>query len=220
MKKIKFLITFLLGVFSVFLFLYVKNQVASFVKSDEEEVLSENIINTPTELSSKIYNKMESNEKLFLPNPKKIDDLNTLPANIWVKTTFGLHNNNSTCVIDADVGSNFADKQNGKPYFERIVVTDFSSEESRIECSKHAMEEVLPFLLRGAFAGIVKSKIYDEGTIFKTFEKKEIIEAAKQNAPLVFDGGFLFETLNIGILLTPNRFEVYVTDCANVKCGE
>jgi hypothetical protein len=220
MKKIKFFFTFFLGVISVFLFFYVKNQVMSFTESDENEALSENIINTPSDLSAKIYDKMEKNEKLFLPNPQKIDDLSTLPANVWVKTTFGLHNNQSTCMIDADVSGNFSNKQNGKPHVARIVVTDFSSEESRIECSKRAMEEVLPFLLRGAFSGIVKAKIYDEGTIFKTFEKKEIIEAAKQNAPLVFDGGFLFETLNIGVLLTPNRFEVYITDCANVKCGE
>jgi hypothetical protein len=220
MKKIKFFACFLLGVISVILVLYVKNQIVSYSQNIEDDLLSENIINTPTDLSAKIYNKMKKNEKLFLPNPRKIDDLSTLPANIWVKTTLGLHNNQSTCIIDADVGSNFSDKQKGKPYVARIVVIDFSSEESRIECSKRAMEEVLPILLKGAFAGIVKAKIYDEGTIFKTFEKKEIIEAAQQNAPLVFDGGFVLETLNIGVLLTPNRFEVYITDCANIKCGE
>ena len=220
MNKIKMIFAFLLGIGSVALYFNVQDKIKAYTNEDGDEMMKENLINMPSELGDKIYLKFANGEKLFLPNPEKVEESSGIKSNVWVKTSIGLYNAASTCLIDADVSGNFSSEQNGKSHVSRIVISDFSSEESRIECSKVAMEQVLPLILKGAFSGIIKNKIYEEGTIFKTFNKVDIIDASKKNLPLVFDGGFTMETLNVGVLLTPNRFEVYITDCANIKCGE
>jgi hypothetical protein len=152
-----------------------------------------------------------------LSNKKTSDDKGTKVFK-GIKTSFAFYHPNSTCSIEVDISSMFNDTQKGIPYTAKIVVTDFSSEKARIECSKIAIENLLPIILRGGFASIAKTKIYEDGTIFKILRPGNIQSENPEEAML--DGGFAVESLNGGLLLTPNRFEVYITDCAIIKCGK
>jgi hypothetical protein len=199
---------FLLGALTSFTLLFSFDKIKDFGEKQAEYNQEDSIILSQTEIIEKFNQENGFN---FLPSSENISGL---------KLTSSIYSKNSGCNIEFDVSSGFSKNNNGVPYSVKITTTDPSSIESKIACSKIAIEKVLPVVLRGAFAGIIKSKILEEGTISKNFLYNEIIEAESKKIPLYFDGGFVVEGLNIGIISYPKKFELYITDCKNTKCDD
>lgn len=185
-----------------------------FDQSDKPEKPSESIL-IPMD---KVLSDVSSDEFSFNLVNKKDADKALPKAFKGIKTSFAFYHPSSTCSIELDVNSMRNDTQKGVPYTIKIVVTDFSSEKSRIECSKAAMENLLPAVIQGGFASVIKTKIYEEGTIFTILRPGNMPSTALEDS--ISEGGFVLESLNGALSLTPNRFELYITDCSIIKCGE
>ncbi len=215
----KTIIPFFIGVALVSIIWYSSAKIKSFFNSDTETVKEESIILSSEEIAAKFY-KHDSIPLINIPSNGAM-----IPAFSGIKTITSFYHPNSKCIIEAESNANFDGSSSGKPYTTRIVAFDFNSEEARVECSKIAMEHVLPLILRGAFADIIKGKVLSDGTINKIFNQGKQAESQKADAVLdvsqmqIVDSGFVIENLNIGIVLTPYRFEIYITDCSAVKCG-
>lgn len=187
-----------------------------FIDGEEEAKKEKSILNSPLEFTKKIYE--QKGVSIKLPSKQGADSFVTSKSGI--RTNFGIYNQDSNCLIDVNSNADFNEKIQGKVTYIRIVVSDFSSFASRNECVKSALDQLLPIILNEGYASILKAKIYEEGTINKEFSKEQLEAYAKTLSPVIFDGGFLFESLNVGVLSTPSAFEVHMTDCSNVKCGE
>lgn len=202
----KVFFAFLIGVLSA-VFVFISFDKMKKSTTQDSEIENGDIIISQIEIAKR-FEAGEGFNLLDLPNVSGIKLLS------WV------YSPNSSCNIEFEVSSGFSKNNNGSTYSAKVMATDFSSVEAKIECSKLAMEKVLPIILRGAFSGIVKAKIFDDGTILKKFSYQEIVDAEAKNLPLTFDSGFVIEGLNIGILSSPKKFELYITDCKNTKCDD
>jgi hypothetical protein len=198
------IISFFLGI-AVSVFAFFNLQKFNFFESKKEAIEYNDVITSQAEIARKFETE---NGFKFFGEKQNISS---------IKLTSFVYSPNQSCNIEFEVSSGIGKTNNGGTYYAKITASDVSSVASKIDCSKLAIEKVLPILLQGAFAGIIKAKIFEDGTIFKTFSQKEIIES-KGN--LYHDSGFLVENLNIGISSSSNKFEIYITDCKNTKCND
>lgn len=211
---IKYLFILITGVaVTAFFFIYSKD-IKNIFSIKENIIPVEHKISSLTE-SLEIIKSDTSNFDL---ENKKSDAAGFTKAQKAVKLNFTFYNNNSHCLIEADVFTNTVNSEDNIPYAARVIAINHDSEAGRIECSRIAIDQVLPIILRGGYVGLVKTKIYEDGTIFKTL--KPSAGEAKDGGELFLDGGFVVESLNGGLLLTESRFEVHITDCSIVKCGK
>jgi len=216
MFSLKSFLFFILGILLSISSFFIYKRLTVFIEGSQETAIPEGMLRSPLEFTTKIYNTNGSSVKL----PSKQGSDAFVLSKTAIKTTIGVYNQNSTCFIDVSTSAGFDEKSEGRPNYVRIIISDPSSFASRNECAKVAMESMLPLVLNDGYASLVKAKIYEEGTILKEFSKEQLEAYAKTLTPVLFDGGFLFESLNIGLLSTPIVFEIHITDCGNVKCGE
>lgn len=216
MFSLKSFLFFILGILiTIFSFVAYK-KISSYIHYEDEKKVEQDLLLSPLEFAQKIYSAKGMNIKLPSKNSKET----YTNSETAIKTTIGVYNQKSTCFIDVSSNANFNSKNAGKPSYVRIVISDPTSFASRNECVKLTLENILPTVLYGGYASIVKSKIYEEGTLNKEFSIADLESYAKTLQPILFDGGFLFESLNVGLLSTPSVFEIHITDCSNVACGE